>query len=62
VSYLTCQALGHKRLRRPSAGEVVLPLKTPYRDGTIDLVMSPLEFLQRLAARVTGFQTAGAVV
>ena len=33
-------------------GEVVLQLKTPYRDGTTHLVMAPLEFLQRLAALV----------
>jgi len=44
--------LGHKRLRRTPAGEVVLQLKTPYRDGTTHLVMTPLEFLQRLAALV----------
>lgn len=30
----------------------MLQLKTPYRDGTTHLVMSPLEFLQRLAALV----------
>ncbi|MBA3967117.1 MAG: transposase [Nitrospirales bacterium] len=34
------------------AGEVVLQLKTLYQDGTTHLVMSPREFLQRLAARV----------
>ena len=34
------------------AGQVVLKLKTPYRDGTNHLVMSPLEFMQRLAALV----------
>jgi len=50
--YITRPALGHKRLRRTPAGEVVLQLKTPYRDGTTHLVMSPLEFLQRLAALV----------
>ncbi len=44
--------MGHKRLRRTPAGEVVLQLKTPYRDDTTHLVMSPLEFLQRLAALV----------
>ncbi len=49
---ITRPALGHKRLRRTPAGEVVLQLKTPYRDGTTHLVMSPLEFLQRLAALV----------
>ena len=50
--YITRPALGHKRLRRTPAGEIVLQLKTPYRDGTTHLVMSPLEFLQRLAALV----------
>jgi hypothetical protein len=29
---------------------VVLTLKTPYRDGTTHTVMSPLEFMERLAA------------
>ena len=31
------------------AGQVELKLKTPWRDGTTHLVMSPLEFMQRLA-------------
>jgi hypothetical protein len=31
---------------------VVLTLKTPYRDGTTHTVMSPLEFMERLAALV----------
>ena len=34
------------------AGQVVLKLKTAYRDGTSHIVMSPLEFMQRLAALV----------
>ncbi len=50
--YITRPALGHKRLSRTRTGEVVLQLKTPYRDGTTHLVMTPLEFLQRLAALV----------
>ena len=33
-------------------GQVELQLKTPWRDGTTHLVMSPLEFIQRLAALV----------
>ena len=49
---ITRPALGHKRLSRTRAGEVVLQLKTPYRDGTTHLVMAPLEFLQRLAALI----------
>ena len=35
-----------------AAGQVVLELTTPWRDGTTHLVMSPLEFMQRLAALV----------
>ncbi|MGH2397983.1 MAG: transposase [bacterium] len=30
----------------------MLTLKTPYRDGATHIVMSPLEFMQRLAALV----------
>ena len=33
-----------------ATGQVELKLKTPWRDGTTHLVMSPLEFMQRLAA------------
>ena len=35
-----------------AAGQAVLKLKTPWRDGSTHLVMSPLEFMQRLAALV----------
>ena len=34
------------------SGVAGLTLKTPYRDGTTHIVMSPLEFMQRLAALV----------
>jgi hypothetical protein len=34
------------------AGQVVLKLKSPWRDGNTYLVMSPLEFMQRPAAPV----------
>ena len=43
---------GEENSHRTSTGEVVLQLKTPYRDGTTHLVTTPLEFLQRLAALV----------
>ena len=33
-------------------GRWLLKLKTPWRDGTTHLVMSPLELMQRLAALV----------
>jgi hypothetical protein len=35
-----------------AAGQVEPKLKTPWRDGTTHLVMSPLQFMQRLAALV----------
>jgi len=50
--YITRPAIANERLARNGAGQVVLTLKTPYRDGTTHVVMSPLEFMQRLAALV----------
>ena len=50
--YITRPAIANERLALNRAGQVVLTLKTPYRDGTTHLVMSPLEFMQRLAALV----------
>jgi hypothetical protein len=44
--------LSYDRLQYNAAGRVVLMLKTPWREGTTHLVMSPLEFMQRLAALV----------
>ena len=35
-----------------SVGQVVLKLKTAWRDGTTHILMSPLEFMQRLPALV----------
>ena len=45
---------GHREraTEREPRRQVVLKLKTPYRDGTSHLMMSPLEFMQRLAALV----------
>src|SRR5262245_33702903 len=37
---------------RNRAGQVVLQLKSPYKDGTTHIVMEPLEFMERLAALV----------
>jgi hypothetical protein len=44
--------LGRVQCNATPAGQVVPKLKTPWRDGTTHLVMSPLEFMQRLAALV----------
>ena len=49
--YITRPALANERVQTNAAGQVVLKLKTPWRDGTTHLVMSPLEFMRRLAAR-----------
>ncbi len=43
---ITRPALANERVRANAAGQVVLKLKTAWRDGTTHLVMSPLEFMQ----------------
>jgi len=50
--YITRPAIANERLKRNRAGDVVLQLKRAYQDGTPHIVMSPLEFMQRLAALV----------
>ena len=50
--YITRPALSDERVQLNAAGQVELKLKTPWRYGTTHLVMSPLEFMQRLAALV----------
>ena len=46
----THPALANERVPCNAAGRVVLTLKTRWRDGATHLVMSPLEFIQQLAA------------
>ena len=50
--YITHPAITNERLKRNRAGQVVLQLKSAYKDGTTHVVMSPVEFMQRLAALV----------
>ena len=50
--YITRPALSDERVQLNAAGQVELKLKTPWRDGTTHLVVSPLELMQRLAALV----------
>ena len=50
--YITRPALSDERVQLNAAGQVALKLKKPWRDGTTHLVISPLEFMQRLAALV----------
>lgn len=42
--YITRPALSEERMHLNAAGQVQLKLKTPWRDGTTHLVMSPLEY------------------
>src|SRR5262249_21310221 len=50
--YITRPPIANERLKRNRAGQVVLQLKTPYKDGTADIVVEPLEFMDRLSALV----------
>jgi len=50
--YITRPAIANERLKRDVSGDVVLQLKSAWRDGTTHIKMSPLEFMQRLAALV----------
>ncbi len=57
--YIKRPALSHERIQLNAAGQVELKLKTPWRDGATHLVMSPLEFMQRLAATATEGRPSG---
>ena len=48
--YITRPVIANERLSVSRQWQVVLKLKTAWRDGTSYIVMEPLEFMQRLAA------------
>lgn len=50
--YVTRPAISEQRLSLASNGNVIVALKTPYDDGTSHVVLSPMEFMGRLAALV----------
>lgn len=50
--YITRPALSDERVQLNAAGQVELKLKALWRDGSTSLEMSPLDFMQRLAALV----------
>ena len=50
--YITRPAIAEQRLSLTSNGNVIVGLKTPYDDGTTHVVLSPMEFIGRLAALV----------
>ncbi|MCA3177905.1 MAG: transposase [Burkholderiaceae bacterium] len=51
--YITRPALSDERIQVNATGQAELRLKTPRRDGTTHRVLSPLEFMQRLATLVS---------
>jgi len=50
--YITRPAIAERRLSLARNGNVIVALKTPYDDGTSHVVLSPMEFMGRLAALV----------
>jgi hypothetical protein len=50
--YVTRPAVAEERLSLTPQGHVRYLLKSPYRDGTTQMVLEPLDFLARLAALV----------
>ena len=50
--YITRPAISNERLAINGKGQVVITLKTPWKDGATHIVLEPLEFMQRLAALV----------
>lgn len=53
-SDITRLAMANKRVQIDSAGQVVVKLKTFWRDDITHIATSPLEFLQRPAALAHG--------
>jgi hypothetical protein len=50
--YILRPPLSHSRLERLADGRLRLRLKTPWRDGTTHLVLTPLELMQKLVPLV----------
>ena len=50
--YITRPAVSTERLSLTAQGNIRYRLKTPYRDGTTDVVFEPLDFIARLVALV----------
>ena len=50
--YITRPAISNERLGTNREGNAVLKLKTPWRNGATHIVLTPMEFMQRLAALV----------
>ena len=50
--YITRPAVSTERLSLTAQGNIRYRLKTPYRDGTTDVVFEPIDFIARLVALV----------
>ena len=50
--YIARPAVSEKRLSLTAQGKVRYELKTPYRDGTTQVIFEPLDFIAKLAALV----------
>ncbi len=50
--YITRPPISENRLSVNTNGQVVYTLKTPYDNGTTQIIMEPLEFMEKLAALV----------
>ena len=50
--YISRPSLSEERLSLNAQGQVVYKLKTAYRNGTTHIVLSPLDFLSRLASLI----------
>ncbi len=50
--YITRPAVSEKRLSLTEHGQVRYALKTPWRDGTTQVIFEPLDFIARLAALI----------
>jgi hypothetical protein len=50
--YITRPAISNERLSINREGNVVLKLKTAWRNGATHIILTPMEFMQRLAALV----------
>jgi hypothetical protein len=50
--YVSRPPVSEERLSLTGQGQVRYRLKTPYRDGTTDIVLEPVDFMARLAALV----------
>ena len=50
--YVARPAISQKRLSMRADGHMVYRLRSPWRDGTTEIVFSPLDFIARLAALV----------